>query len=71
MCALLPLLLAAAPAPAVEAEAAVRPRGGVVAVMRVQAEILRAERARPRPAPGGLERQVTRRADGHMQVEFE
>ena len=47
------------------------PRGGVVAVVRVLAEVLRAERALPQGEPGGLERQVSRRADGQMQVEFD
>ncbi|HOA48186.1 MAG TPA: hypothetical protein PKJ55_02005 [Novosphingobium sp.] len=40
-------------------------------VVRAQAEILRAERAQPRPERGGLERKVARAADGQVQVEFE
>ncbi len=71
MSPILSLLLASAVPLAASAPAEPQPRGGVVAVVRVQAEVLRAERAQPQFEPGGLERQVLRRGDGQMQVEFD
>ena len=73
MSAIVSLLLASA-LPLVasgQAEPQSQPRGGMVAVVRVQAEVLRAERALPQGEAGGLERQVSRRSDGQMQVEFD
>ena len=71
MSAIISLLLASALPLAASGPAEPQTRGGVVAVVRVQAEVLRAERALPQGEPGGLERQVSRRADGQTQVEFD
>lgn len=65
------LLISAAALPAAAPSQPPPPRGGVAVVVRVQAEVLRAERAAPEAGAGRLERQVMRLRDGQMLVEFD
>jgi hypothetical protein len=65
------LLASALPAVAGDSASPLPPRGGVTVMVRAQAEILRAEHAVPDAGDSGLQRRLSRRADGQVQVEFD
>jgi len=69
MMPLIALILAAA----VPQSGAIEPQPHTSAqvTVRATAEVLRAETSNPDPGEGGLRRQIRRRADGQVAVEFE
>jgi hypothetical protein len=69
MTPLIAFVLAAAVPQAGAAE--VRPPSGAQVTVRATAEILRAETSSPDPGEGGARRQVRRRVNGQIAVEFE
>lgn len=69
MTPLFALVLAAAVPQGAPAEP--RPHGGAQVTVRATAEVLRAETSSPDAGEGGAKRQVRRRANGQIAVEFE